>query len=235
MRAWSIGRMAGIPVRLHGSLLLFLPLLAWSFVPPGTGWVGVAWGCVYAVALFASIVLHELGHSLVARRQGSVILDILLLPIGGMARIVGMSPRPRDEFAVAAAGPAVSLVLGGPGWLSAPYLFGLNPWLGIVADSLGRMNLWLGLFNLIPAYPMDGGRIFRALLSPRLGPVRATRIAANVARVVAVLFAVRAVWPWFHGGQVRIFLLLIALFVWQSAAAELRRTGAAASPPPPFP
>lgn len=224
MQAWSIGRIAGIPVRLHGSLLLFLPLFAWSFVPAGTGLVGILWGCVYAVALFACIVLHELGHSLVARRRGAVILDILLLPIGGMARIAGMSPRPRDEFAVAAAGPAVSLVLGGAGWLAAPYLFGINPWLGVVADSLGYMNLWLGLFNLIPAYPLDGGRVFRAILSPRLGPVRATRIAANVARVVAVLFAVRAVWPWFHGGQIRIFLILIALFVYQSASAELKRT-----------
>lgn len=230
MQAWSIGRIAGIPVRLHASLLLFLPLFAWSFVPAGTGLVGILWGCVYAVALFACIVLHELGHSLVARRQGAVILDILLLPIGGMARISGMSPRPRDEFAVAAAGPAVSLVLGGAGWFAAPVLFGINPWLGIVADSLGYINLWLGLFNLIPAYPMDGGRIFRALLSPRLGAVRATRIAAIVARVVAVLFAVRAVWPWFHGGQVRIFLLLIALFVYQSATAELRRTGGTQEP-----
>lgn len=224
MQAWSIGRIAGIPVRLHASLLLFLPLLAWSFVPAGTGPVGILWGCVYAVALFACIVLHELGHSLVARRQGAVILDILLLPIGGMARIAGMSPRPRDEFAVAIAGPAVSLALGGAGWLAAPVLFGLNPWLGIVADSLGYINLWLGLFNLIPAYPMDGGRIFRSLLSPRLGPVRATRIAARTAQAVAVLFGVRAVWPWFHGGQIRIFLILIALFVYQSASAELKRT-----------
>ena len=224
MQAWSIGRIAGIPVRLHASLLLFLPLLAWSFVPAGTGLVGILWGCVYAVALFACIVLHELGHSLVARRQGAVILDILLLPIGGVARIVGMSSRPRDEFAVAAAGPAVSLALGAAGWLAAPYLVNFNLYLGIVTDSLGWMNLWLGLFNLIPAYPMDGGRIFRALLSPRLGHLRATRIAAIVACIVAILFAVRAVWPWFHGGQVRIFLLLIALFVYQSASAELKRT-----------
>ena len=181
MQAWSIGRIAGIPVRLHASLLLFLPLFAWTFVSAGTGLVGILWGCVYAVALFACIVLHELGHSLVARRQGAIILDILLLPIGGVARIAGMSPRPRDEFAVAAAGPAVSLALGAAGWLAAPFLVNLNLYLGIVADSLGWMNLWLGLFNLIPAYPMDGGRIFRALLSPRLGPVRATRIAAAVA------------------------------------------------------
>lgn len=223
MQAWSIGRIAGIPVRLHGSLLLFLPLFAWTFVPPGTGWVGILWGCVYAVSLFACVILHELGHSLVARRQGAVILDILLLPIGGMARIAGMSPRPRDEFLVAAAGPAVSLLLGAAGWLAAPFLFPVNPWLGIVADSLGWMNLWLGLFNLIPAYPMDGGRIFRALLSPRLGPVRATRIAARTAQAVALLFVVRAVWPYFHGSQIRIFLLLIAFFVWQSATAELKR------------
>ncbi len=224
MRAWSIGRMAGIPVRLHGSLLLFLPVLAWTSVPAGTGLVGMSWGCIYAAALFGSIVLHELGHSLVARRQGAVILDILLLPIGGMARIAGMSTRPRDEFLVAAAGPAVSLALGAVGWFSAPFLFVINPWVGIVADGLGRTNFMLGLFNLVPAYPMDGGRIFRALLSPRLGAVRATRIAATVARVVAVLFAARAVWPWFHGGQVRIFLLLVALFVYQSAGAELKRT-----------
>ena len=232
MQAWSIGRIAGIPVRLQGSLLVFLPLLAWSFVPAGTGLVGILWGCVYAVALFACIVLHELGHSLVARRQGALILDILLLPIGGMARIAGMSPRPRDEFLVAAAGPAVSMALGAAGWLLAPVLWPLNPWVGIVLDSLGYMNLCLGLFNLVPAYPMDGGRIFRALLSPRLGPARATRIAATVARAVAVLFAVRAVWPWFHGGQVRIFLLLVALFVYQSATAKLRRAGGTASTPP---
>lgn len=223
MQAWSIGRIAGIPVRLHASLLLCLPLFAWTFVPAGTGLVGILWGCVYAAGLFGSILLHEVGHSLVARRQGSVILDILLLPIGGMARIAGMSPRPRDELAVAAAGPAVSLVLGAAGWFLAPVVWHLNPWIGIVMDSLGCMNLMLGLFNLIPAYPMDGGRIFRALLSPRLGPARATRIAATVARVIAILFVVRAVWPWFHGGQIRIFLLLIALFVYQSATAELHR------------
>ena len=118
----------------------------------------------------------------------------------------------------------MSLALGGIGWLAAPYLYSFNPWLGIVVDSLAGTNLWLGFFNLIPAYPMDGGRIFRSLLSPRLGPVRATRIASNVARVVAILFVIHAVWPWFHGGQVRIFLLLIALFVYQSATAELQRT-----------
>ena len=230
MQAWSIGRIAGIPVRLHASLLLFLPLFAWTFVSAGTGPAGILWGCVYAVALFACIVLHELGHSLVARRQGAAILDILLLPIGGVARIAGMSPRPRDEFAVAAAGPAVSLALGATGWLAAPYLAGVDLYLGVVMDSLGRMNLWLALFNLIPAYPMDGGRIFRALLSPRLGPVRATRIAARTAQAVALLFAIRAVWPWFHGGQVRIFLLLIALFVHQSASAELKRLPPTAPP-----
>ena len=220
--SYSIGRLFGIPIRVHVTLLIFLPLFAFSFMPVG-GPQGLFYGALGAVGLFASVALHEIGHSLVARAKGSRILEILLLPIGGMARLNALPRRPIDEIQTARAGPAVSLALGIAGLFGAPTVYPFNPLLAVVVYELGRINIMLVLFNLIPSFPMDGGRVFRAALVPRLGRLRATQLAAKVGRAFAWLFGIWAVWPAFHGGHVSFSLLLIAYFVYQSAGAEARQ------------
>ena len=220
--SYSIGRLFGIPIRVHVTLLIFLPLFAFSFMPVD-GTQGLFYGALGAVGLFASVALHEIGHSLVARAKGSRILEILLLPIGGMARLNALPRRPIDEIQTALAGPAVSLVLGLAGLFFAPPLFSFNPLLAIVVHEVGRINVMLVLFNLIPSFPMDGGRVFRAALVPRLGRLRATQLAAKVGRGFAWLFGLWAIWPVFHGGTIRFTLLLIAYFIYQAAGAEARQ------------
>lgn len=219
--SYSIGSIFNIPVRVHVTLLIFLPLFALSFAPVA-GLPGLFYGALGAVGLFGSVVLHEVGHSLVARTKGSRILEILLLPIGGMARLDQLPKRPADEIQTALAGPAVSLALGLAGLWFAPLLVPINPILAFMANELGRINLMLVLFNLIPSFPMDGGRVFRAALVPRLGRLAATQLAAKVGRAFAWLFGLLAVLPLLRGGQISFSLLLIAFFVHQSAGAEAR-------------
>ncbi len=226
--SYFIGKIFDIPVRVHITLLIFLPLFALSFAPVA-GLAGLAYGALGAVALFGSVVLHEVGHSLVARTKGSRILEILLLPIGGMARLDRLPPRPADEIQTALAGPAVSLALGMAGLWFAPLLHPLNPILAFMVASLGRINLILALFNLIPSFPMDGGRVFRAVLTPRLGRLAATRLAAKVGRGFAWIFGILALLPLLHGGTLSFSLLLIAFFVYQSAGAEARMAEAEAA------
>ncbi len=220
--SYSIGKIFDIPIRVHVTLLIFLPLFALTFAPVG-GLQGLFYGALGAIGLFGSVVLHEVGHSLVARTKGSRILEILLLPIGGMARLDRLPPHPADEIQTALAGPAVSLVLGILGIWFAPFIAVVNPILGFLLAQLGRINIMLVLFNLIPSFPMDGGRVFRAVLTPRLGRLAATKLAAKVGRAFAWLFGIWALWPLFHGGSIRFSLLLIAYFVYQSAGAEARQ------------
>ena len=220
--SYSIGRIFDIPVRVHITLLIFLPLFAISFMPVN-GPLGLFYGAVGAVGLFGSVVLHEVGHSLVARAKGSRILEILLLPIGGMARLDQLPHRPADEIQTALAGPAVSLALGIAGVYAAPLLYPANPLLAILVRELGYINLMLAAFNLIPSFPMDGGRVFRAALVPRLGRLRATRLAAKVGRGFAWLFAILALLPRLSGGHINFSLLLIAFFIHQAARAEAQQ------------
>lgn len=215
--SYSIGRLFGIPIRVHVTLLIFLPLFAFSFMPVG-GPQGLFYGALGAIGLFASIALH----ALVARAKGSRILEILLLPIGGMARLNALPRRPIDEIQTALAGPAVSLALGVAGLFGAPYVYPFNPLLAVMVHELGRINIMLVLFNLIPSFPMDGGRVFRAALVPQLGRLRATQLAARVGRAFAWLFGAWALLPLLHHGQINFSLLLIAYFIHQSAGAEAR-------------
>lgn len=175
---WSyrIGRLFGFPIRVHVSLLIFLGFVLLS----GGGMRGL----VLMVAVFASVVLHELGHALVARSRGLPIVDISLYPFGGMARMAAPPRTTRDEILMAAAGPAVSLGLG--------LLLGALAWLtrNPTAWLLAEINLLLGAFNLLPALPMDGGRVLRAVLARRRGFYRATALAARVARWLALGLAV---------------------------------------------
>jgi Zn-dependent protease len=216
MGSFQIGRIFGIPIRAHITLLIVLPLIGFDYAQ-AMGDHSFFWGLITAVGLFASVVLHELGHSVVAMRKGCRPREILLLPIGGVAQMDRLPTRPADEFQVAIAGPAVSLLLAVIGW-GAGSLLGQ---MGLVRPALaltllGAVNFMLVLFNLLPSFPMDGGRIFRAWLTPRMGRLMATRIAAKVGRFMAIVFGVIGLF------KLNIFLILIAFFIYQAAGSEYR-------------
>jgi Zn-dependent protease/CBS domain-containing protein len=217
---WSIplGRVAGTAIRVH--VTFFLLLLWIGMVAGAQGGAAAAWqGVIFILLVFVCVVLHEFGHILMARHFGVTTSDITLLPIGGVARLSRIPERPGQELLVALAGPAVNLVI-------ALLLFaatGTRPSLagamgGIVGSGgmvarLASVNLFLLLFNLLPAFPMDGGRVLRALLGYRMGFVRATQIAASVGQGFAFALGILGL----IGNPI---LLFIALFVYLGAASE---------------
>lgn len=228
----TIGRVWGIPIRLHWSFLLVLPLFAYLMGQTYFGTEGVVttsdlvWGAVLAVALFTSVVLHELGHSYAARRYGVAIESITLLPIGGVAQLERMPEEPMQEFWVALAGPLVSFGLAVP-FLAAHYV-GLAPAqpveLGELVYLVGYLNGFLGAFNLVvPAFPMDGGRVLRAGLATRLGQRRATEIAGTIGKTLAMGMGILGVLNLGGGGWL---LLLIAFFIYLGASAEVQQVRA---------
>lgn len=226
-----IGRIFGIPLEVHWSFLLLIGLVLAAEWGAGTG--AIVGGLVWVAALFACVVVHELAHCLVARRRGGTVLGILLLPIGGMSRMDRIPERSADEAAIAAIGPATSLVLGGL-FLSIGALVGSSVWPPtLVAGSwfarLGWLNLLLAAFNLLPALPMDGGRVLRAALARWLPRTAATRVAASVAKVLAVGLIVAGVLYDF-------WFVLIGIFVFLGASGEesmARAEELAKQPPPP--
>ena len=182
--SWRLGRVLGFPVEVNLSFLLLLVAVLLGY----GGFGGGIGGLVVIGLVFGSVLLHELGHALVARRYGVHVSGIELSFFGGAAKMVQMPRSANHEIAIAAAGPAVSLVLAGAGLGLGAVLHGsLVGWFLV---TVGWINLVLAGFNLIPALPMDGGRILRALLTRRFDFVRATDIAVGVARVVAVGFGV---------------------------------------------
>lgn len=225
----SLGKIFGVEVKLHGTFLILLAFTAVSGLLQG-GLVQALLSLALAVIIFGVVVCHEFGHILAARKYGIKTKDVILSPIGGMARLQGMPGTPKQEMVVAAAGPAVNLVLAGLGFLllAIPGLSFTTTASAFVASLLSwfiTINLVLLGFNLIPALPMDGGRILRALLTKKYGYLKATQKAAKVARWSAGLMAVYAVFT----GQ--FMLLLIAGFVfamswmelWQAKVAQAQR------------
>ena len=188
---WSIpiGTIKGTVIRVHLTFLLFLLWIGAAHYAQG-GWDAGVQGVVFIVLLFLCVLLHEFGHVLAARRYGIQTPDITLLPIGGVARLERIPEQPGQELLVALAGPAVNLVIAGllylafGGFVPAEGLEVANPGVGLMA-RLAMVNLFLAVFNLIPAFPMDGGRVLRALLAYRLGYARGTQIAASVGQAVA--------------------------------------------------
>jgi Zn-dependent protease len=190
--SWSfaIGRLTGIQIRVHVTLLLFLGWVGLSDGLAG-GWREAVAGVTLLCMVFGCILLHELGHAWAARRFGIRTPDITLMPIGGLARLERIPERPIEEVVVALAGPAVSavlaLVFGAMSHFHLASIEAPNPgWEGMLS-SLFTINTGLLLFNLLPAFPLDGGRVFRALLAMRLNYGLATRIAAGSGQVLAVL------------------------------------------------
>ncbi len=225
--AWRLTKIAGIEVRVHWTFLLLLGFYAWTYyTEPGLAEgarVGSAvQGVVFTLLIFGCVVLHEFGHAFAARAFGIRTPDITLYPIGGVARLERMPRSPVQELVIAVAGPAVNvaiavgilLVLGG---LSATDWTPLDRAGGGLATGLLQVNILLVVFNMLPAFPMDGGRVLRALLAMIMDHTKATRIAARIGQGVAVLLALASV-VWGFGGPMMLF---IAAFVFMAAQQEL--------------
>ena len=213
----QIGRIGGVPFRVHWTFPLLFVLVA--VVYAGQGGRAIALGLLWIVALFASVTVHELAHSLVARHRGLKVHDIVLLPIGGVSEIGGLEADANDEIVVAAAGPASSLLLAGAlaiaGRLTHQTLWPPTLFAGSWVARIMWANVLLAAFNLVPGLPLDGGRILQGILARRYGEPRATIVAAQVARVVGVLMIAA-------GFLVNIWLILIGLFVMLAASGEQR-------------
>jgi Zn-dependent protease len=205
--SWKLGRIAGIDLYLHPTFFILFLLF------PG--------GPLLLLAMFACVVLHELGHALMARRFGIETANITLYPIGGVARLTRIPRAPGAELLIALAGPAVNFAI-------IAFMLGLDA-LGVIeigsfsgmSSFLGEVlivNLVLGLFNLVPAFPMDGGRVLRAALSGWLGRARATSVAASVGRAIALLGGLYSLlhfsWP------ITLLHLALAAFIYFAASAE---------------
>ena len=223
MLGWSINlfRIFGIQLAIHVSFLLLLAYFGWQGWGLG-GAQGMLWSTLLIVLFFACVILHELGHSLTARRYGVRVPRILLLPIGGMAEFDRIPRRPAEELFITVAGPAVNFFLV---LLLAPFVW--REVLGLVElrefsmpDLLTQLwwaNLVMGTFNLLPVFPMDGGRIFRALLACRLPYLRATWWAVTVGRVLALILAAVAVIFYDH-----LMAGVLFVFIFLAAGAEYR-------------
>jgi Zn-dependent protease len=218
--SWKLGRVAGIPIYVHWTFVILIVSIVLGYWLQSNSLMTALEGGGFILSLFGCVVLHELGHALAARRFGVPTIDITLLPIGGVARLQRIPERPIQELIIALAGPAVNLVIVGlllfvfhvrfPGDAGDPqHLVQARFWPKIL-----EVNAFLAGFNMLPAFPMDGGRVLRALLAMRLPYARATRLAASIGQFMAIGFGLRGL----CGGPP--LLLLIALFVWIGAEAE---------------
>lgn len=220
---WSyrLGRVAGIEVNIHATFILLIALILVAHWLSGQTFNAAVGGVAFILAIFGCVLLHELGHALAARRYGIGTRDITLLPIGGVARLDRMPDRPLQELWVALAGPAVNVIIATAlyAWLVLTKqlvpLGQLGVATGPFVERLLLVNVILVVFNMIPAFPMDGGRCLRALLALRLEDAKATRIAAGLAQVIAVGFALVGLFT-------NPLLLVIGIFVWIGAAREAR-------------
>jgi Zn-dependent protease len=222
MLGWSLNlfRVRGIQLAVHFSFFLLLALFAaegWMRAQ----WSGVFWNVTTLLVFFTCVVLHELGHSFTAMRFGVGVRRILLMPIGGMAEFDSIPRQPGRELLITAAGPAVNFAIAGAiglafgmpaGWPFGSYDFTANA-VGF-AQLIVHWNLLMGFFNLVPVFPMDGGRIFRAAMAARLPYLRATFIAAMVGKILALTAAAAAILIWQE-------LLIAALFVFIFFAGDL--------------
>jgi Zn-dependent protease len=233
----KIATISGIEVRIHVTFLLFLAWIWFSYYQIA-GVSGATQGVLFILALFACVLLHEFGHAFAARAFGIQTPDITLLPIGGVARLNRIPDEPWQELVVAVAGPLVNVVI------AAVLIFVLifvvhqaapldqlesieNPRIELLA-KLASVNIMLVLFNLIPAFPMDGGRVLRALLAMAMPYSRATWIAARIGQILAICLAAYA----YFGPDKNPFLIFIAFFIFVGAQQEAAMARIRQTPPP---
>ena len=221
--ALYIGTVSGIKIFIHWTFLILIGWIVFSNLSKGLGGEEILWSILFILTIFACVTLHELGHALAAKKFNIKTRDITLLPIGGVAQMESLPEKPREELIVAVAGPAVNFVIfvvlffvlpkpESPEMEQLQQISGAN-----FLYALMVVNMWLALFNLIPAFPMDGGRVFRALLALRLDRTRATRIAAGLGQLLAMGFI-------FLGLFYNPFLVFIGLFIFLGAQAEAQQT-----------
>ncbi len=221
--SWKLARIAGIDVYIHWTFVLLIAWIAGMHALRGESLQTTVQGVGLILAIFACVVAHEFGHALTARRFGIKTQDITLWPIGGVARLERMPDDPVQELWVALAGPAVNVVIAGVLFVAIGVLKGFSAISGSQMTTVGGdflqqllgVNVILVVFNLLPAFPMDGGRVLRALLATQMDHVRATDIAATIGQGMAIFFGIVALFV------PSLFLLLfIALFVYLGAQQE---------------
>lgn len=216
----SLGRVSGIQIFVHWTFLILIAWIVYINLKQGMGAVDILWSVLFILTLFACVTFHELGHALAAKRYNIKTRNITLLPIGGLAQLESIPEKPKEELVVALAGPMVNIVIA---LILYPFVK-LSP--NVIEEmdlsrlshhnflfSLMAVNVWLAVFNMIPAFPMDGGRVFRALLSFKFERNVATRIAASVGQLLAVGFV-------FVGFFYNPFLVFIGIFIFLGAQAE---------------
>ncbi len=226
--SFQLGKIAGIGVFIHWTFALLLMYIVYTHYRDGEDVRQILWSLLFILSIFFTVFLHELGHALAAKRYHIVTRDITLLPIGGVARLERIPEKPMEELVVAIAGPAVNIALAIMTALLLPFP-SLDEWTtalsgGVDADNFFLnffvVNLWLAIFNLIPAFPMDGGRVLRAILSMTMQRHKATLIAARIGQVLAIGFILL-------GFYANPFLIFIGIFILLGAQSEadMTRTG----------
>lgn len=221
----NLGRFAGIKVQIHWTFWLLFLFIAFLVFTQGGDFTTLFWHSLFIICIFICVVLHEFGHALTARKYGIGTRSITLLPIGGVANLKKIPDNPKEELIIAIAGPAVNAVIA---LLLIPFV-SIDAFAGMDPETLQEelstitsqnlmfyllmANIALVLFNMIPAFPMDGGRIFRSVLSMKMGRVEATRIATGLGKFLALLF-------FLYGLFYSIILVVIAVFVWFGAHSE---------------
>jgi Zn-dependent protease len=218
--SWSIkfARVAGIDLKIHLTFLIFLLWIGSTYLARGGAEFAIQ-GMLFIILLFACVLLHELGHALTAKAFGIHTTDITLLPIGGIARLERIPNEPKQELLIAIAGPMVNVVIAVLlifylGQRAAVSDFDdINTPRVAMLSKLASVNIGLVLFNLIPAFPMDGGRILRSILAMRMNYLRATEIAASVGQGLAIILGIIGL---FYNS----FLVFIAFFVFMGAQQE---------------
>jgi stage IV sporulation protein FB len=230
-KLWRIGKVFGVPLMMHGTFVLLLAFYAISGFLAG-GAAQAVLNLALGLTVFAVVVLHELGHIAAYKHYGLKAKDIILSPLGGIARGIGMTKDPKAEFVIAAAGPAVNVVLAGLALLAVKF----TPWtaLGATAPFSLALTQWflninvvLLVFNLIPALPMDGGRMLRAALTRKMGYLNATKMAAKVARWSTLAMAIYAI----ATGTLTLLLIAGMIFVLSWVEVAQAHVGAAHSNP----
>jgi Zn-dependent protease len=227
----KIGSVMGIPIKLHITFLLILPFIAFAFAtsPAPLGfsnvpdiWVKIGLSLLAAIFLFACVLIHEIGHSYIAVKNGIKIGGITLFLFGGVSEMEDIPRNPGVEMLMAFVGPAISVVLGvifAAIYFLVPGIRG-GIYVGTMVALLAYMNIALGLFNIIPAFPMDGGRVLRGFLAERMPYIRATRIAVSIGKLFAYILALIGLLTW----PVGLWFIVIALFIYIAAGEEERST-----------